>query len=241
MPAIQMRSVAQDAAEQLKSLPGNLASKYFAAALKRAMAPALARLKQNTPSGPTGNLRRAVAFVTRKYPKDKRAVGLVGYTAAGSGKSQSAAGGSVKKGKDRAFHQGFLEFGTKERVISKPARQKYMRVSRAGLLHDVKQQGGYIASSFNRLGPFAIVSGRRSSGRVQTKPKYPKAFFMKMSRPVRISPMPIGGSTGKPPVRTTYNETVSAMESLLATELGAAVESAAKEIDYLAKQSIGRF
>lgn len=238
MAAIRMELAARDAAEQLRALPATLAVKYFAASLRRAMKPALSRLRTNTPVGPTGNLRRAVAFITRKYPQDKRAVGLVGYIASGSGKSESAAGGSVRSGKDRAFHQGFLEFGTKERVISKRAAKGYLRVSRGGLMHEVKQQGGYIASSFARLGPFSIVPS--AGGRVQTKPRYPKAFFMKSNQPIRIAPMPVGGSTGKPPVRSTYEETRSQMQSLLAAEMQDAVEKAAREVDYLARKNIGQ-
>ena len=238
MAAITMELKARDAAEQLRALPGNLAAKYFASSLRKAMKPALERLKTNTPVGPTGNLRRAVAFVARKYPQDGRAVGLVGYIASGSGKSESAAGGSVRKGKDRAFHQGWLEFGTKERMISKKAAKGYMRVSKNGVMHEVKQQGGYIASSFRRLGPFSIVSS--AGGRVQTKPKYTKAFFMKSSQPIRIAPMPLGGSTGKPPVKSSYEETKSQMQTNLAKELGIAIESAAREIDYLAKKNIGQ-
>lgn len=238
MAAIAMELSAKDASEQLQALPGALAAKYFASSLKKAMKPAVERLKTNTPVGPTGNLRRAVAFVARKYPQDKRAVGLVGYIAAGSGKSQSAAGGSVRKGKDRAFHQGWLEFGTKEREISKKATRGFLRVSSRGVMHEVKQQGGYIASSFNRLGPFSMVAA--ANGRVQTKPKYPKAFFMKSSQPIRIRPMPVGGSTGKPPVKSAYEETKSQMQALIAKELGLAVESAAREIDYLARKNIGQ-
>lgn len=236
MPAIQMGVDAREAAAQLRALPGNIAAKHFAAALRKAMQPALSRLKANTPVGPTGNLRRSVAFVSRKYVKDKTAVGLVGYLAAGSQKSKSAAGGSVRKGKDRGYHQGFLEFGTKERNITKKATQRYYRMSTRGVLHEVKQQGGYIASSFNRLGPFSVVGAK---GRVQTKPKYPKAFFMKSSEPIRLRAMPVGGSKGKPPVRSTYEETRSQMQANLVEQLGYAIQKAAREIDYLAKKTIG--
>lgn len=94
------------------------------AALTKAIEPAFQRLKQITPVGPTGNLKRAITKKVAIYPQDGNAVGIVGFKRAGLSDSVSAAGGTVRAGPDRAFHQWWLEEGTKERLISVPSPPK---------------------------------------------------------------------------------------------------------------------
>jgi hypothetical protein len=209
-----------------KDLPRNIAARVIGAGLKRASAPMVAALKETTPKGPTGNLRRAIKTVVKRYPRDGAAVAVVGYQKAGTGSSKSAAGGTVKKGPDRAFHQFWLEFGTKERYIGKPAATPYARGPRNSA---VKQQGGYIASSFNRLGPFKLKAGK--NGRVNTTPKYPKAFFIKSAQPIRISAM---GATR--PVQTAFNRSRNQVESRLYAEMQKALENGIKIVEYNAQK-----
>jgi HK97 gp10 family phage protein len=90
--------------EQFKKLPTNIAAKHLGASLRKAMAPGLTALKRNTPKGPTGNLRKSIKLKIKPYPKNGNAVGLVGY--------------EIGKG-SKGYHQGFLEFGTKERRTKK--------------------------------------------------------------------------------------------------------------------------
>jgi hypothetical protein len=85
-------------------LPKNISARYLGAALRSASRPALAKLRQLTPRGPTGNLKRSIATKVKRY-KSGNAVSLVGYQAA-TGAGQKA----------RGFHQGFVEFGTKRRT-----------------------------------------------------------------------------------------------------------------------------
>lgn len=94
-------------------------AKILKAALTKAIEPVFQRLKQTTPVGPTGNLRRAVSKKVIPYAKDGNAVAIVGFKRAGLEGSASAAGGTVRSGPDRAFHQWWLEEGTDQRVISK--------------------------------------------------------------------------------------------------------------------------
>ena len=82
----------------------------LADALEKALEPAKLRLRENTPVGPTGNLKRAVNMKIVPYRRNGVAVGLIGYNRAGVGKTKSAAGGSVQAGPDRAFHQWWLEY-----------------------------------------------------------------------------------------------------------------------------------
>jgi hypothetical protein len=198
----------------------SLARKHMGAAIKRSLGPGLRALRGNVTKGPTGNLSRAIASKVKTY-KSGNAVGLVGFVAAGSGKNKSAGGGSVKKGKDRAYHAGFLEFGTKERVIKTSSLRA----------------GASIASSFKTLGPFKIAKKAKRGKfagvvRVNTTPKYPKAFFKKAPRGgvLSLREMPIGGRKGQPPVKTAYRESLATMRSQLAVEMTKSLINAQKDL-----------
>ena len=230
--------------QEFKKLPKNIAARVIGAGLKRASAPAERALKSVTAKGPTGNLRRAIKTKVVKYPSDGAAVAIVGYVKAGSGKSKSAGGGTVKKGPDRAFHQFFVEFGTKERTINKPAARPYQRSSgkenrklRRALgakqarelrskTETVSQQGGYIASSFGRLGPFKLKRSKKGGGRVATTPGYPKAFFIKSGQPIRIPAM-----LPRQPVATAYRMSKSAVAANLTAEMKKALENGMKILE----------
>lgn len=198
----------------------SLARKHMGAAIRRSLAPGLTALRGNVTKGPTGNLSRSITSKVKTY-RNGNAVGLVGFVAAGSGKNKSAGGGSVKKGKDRAFHAGFLEFGTKERVIKTSSRRG----------------GASIASSFKTLGPFKIAKVAKRGKfagvvRVNTSPKYPKAFFKKApsGQLLSVREMPVGGKKGQPPVRTAYRESLSSMRSALAIEMTKSLINAQKDL-----------
>lgn len=198
----------------------SLAKKHMGAAIRRSLKPGMDALKRNTPKGPTGNLRRAIASKVKTYVSGN-AVGLVGFVAAGSGKSKPAGGGKVQKGKDRAYHAGFLEFGTKERVIKTSSRRA----------------GASVASSFRTLGPFKIARiakrGKFAGAvRVSTSPKYPKAFFKKAPRGEVLSlrEMPVGGRQGGPPVKDAYRESLGAMRGQLAIQMTHALLKAQKDL-----------
>jgi hypothetical protein len=207
------------------------------AALQKAMLPAELALKETTPLGPTGNLRRAIKTKYVVYRDDGVAVALLGFRRAARADSESAAGGSVRKGPDRARHQYWLEEGTDARTVSKPAdtpytRKSHKRTTKSGTVtqvqtHPVARQGGYIASSFNRLGKFTMekpTKGERS--RVQTKPGYPGAFFRKSKTPITIPAMPAGGSTGQPPLKTAWDRTKATVAEILQRELRLSLEQA---------------
>lgn len=209
-------------------------------ALRKAIKPPLDRLRQITPIGPTGNLRRAVSSKVKSYPNGG-AVGLVGYERSGKGASASAQGGTVRAGKDRAFHQWWLEFGTQPRHISKFSNKPYQRTSPQsdftrvrmgiretvrgrGVVHWVSGQNSYIASSFNRLGPFKMV--KTPDGRVETDPPYPNAFFKKSKTPIVIPPTPAGGVAGVPPVRSAFESTQPQVAEILTRELRISLQRA---------------
>jgi HK97 gp10 family phage protein len=193
---------------ELNQLPKNLAAKHLGAALRRAIQPGLSALRKLTPKGPTGNLRKSIKTKIKTYPKQGNAAGLVGYS-----------WGADSKG----YHQGFIEFGTKERKTK-----------------------GRFASTFRsktqqRAGAFQIFTPRRgkSAGQMKTRP-YPKSFFKsaKAGETVDLGKMPIGGRTGQPPVKTAFAQTRQAMEAELRMQLGARIEKAWSELEGRTKRGL---
>ena len=142
-------------AEQLRAKLGeggkadNIFTRHMVAAVKAAMKPGVKLLKNETPRGPTGNLKRSVKQVAKMYKKDRRWFGAVGYSATGA-KSKIHKDG-FRTGSNLGYHQGLVEFGTK------PRRTK-----------------GRFASSASRF--LTAVSNTKGGG-LRTKPKPPKGFF----------------------------------------------------------------
>lgn len=220
-------------------LPREQRTKIVSEALYKAVQPIYRRLYETTPVGPTENLRKARDFKIVEYPLDGTAVAIVGYKRAARTRADSASGGRVRSGPDRAFHQWWLEYGTQSRYVGTPANKSYTRkahrrVMKSGKVadvsqHEVARQGGYIASSFNQRGPFEFVRAPRmprgqGGQRVQTQPA--NAFFKKSSVPIQIPPMPAGGSSGRPPVQTAFAQTQQQVAEILQRELRISLEAA---------------
>lgn len=197
--------------KQLRRFPSNIAAKHLGSALRKASKPGLAALRSEVRAnqkGPTGNLRRSITTKVKTYKKSGNAVALVGFTKAGSGKT-SPTGGSVQKGKDRAFHAGFLEFGTKPRYTKRS-----------------------IASSYNRLGPFKIKPVAKRGkfagvARVQTTPKLPKAFFKRAPSGQRVY---LGATQPERPIATSFKKSAGSIRSALKAGISTAIEKAGKDL-----------
>jgi len=195
--------------------------------LEKAIWPAYLRLREVTPDGPTGNLKRAINYKVKTYPRDGGAVALIGFNRSGVADASSAQGGSVLAGKDRAFHQWWIEFGTKKRVVTKVSNKPYQRRSKLGNVHWVSGQNSIIASSFNRLGPFRMI--KDTNGGFRTDPAYPKAFFRKAKKgeaQLVIPETPEGGVDGQPPVRTAWEQSKGKVAFILQQELRISLEKA---------------
>lgn len=229
----------------------NFTAQALKDALEKAVYPAYLRLREITPVGPTGNLRAAASYLAKAYPRDGSAVGLIGYRRSGQRDARSAAGGSVKVTRasagDRAYHQWLIEYGTQPRVIGKLSNKPYQRTSPTvpftrtrlgrqevvrgkGVAHTVKGQNAYIASSYNRLGPFAIIKQR--DGGFTTDPPSPAAYFKKSPNPIVIPPTPEGGREGRPPVRTAFAQTQGQVAFILQQELRISLERALSTLTY---------
>lgn len=214
-------------------------SEVLKKALEKAIQPVVAALNRTTPLGPTGNLRRAIDSKVVSYPADGNAVGVVGFRRAGRERSVVAlAGGSVRAGADRGFHQYWLEEGTGQRHVFTPANKPYTRKAHTRTMksgtvaqvqtHEVARQGGYIASSFRKLGKFQFEPTPRvprggKGQEVKTNPAYQQAFFRKSSTPITIPAMRPGGR-GSPPLKTAFDLTRSTVAEILSRELRLALE-----------------
>lgn len=197
--------------KELRRFPSNIAAKHLGAALRKAAKPAQDALKAEVRAnqkGPSGNLLRSVATKVVTYKRTGNAVAVVGFQKATGGKSDD---GRVKKGKDRAFHAGFLEFGTKPRRTKK----------------------GSIASSFWRgLTPFELLKPAKrgkfaGSTRVRTKPKWPKAFFKRAPAGQRVN---LGRTLPEKPIATSFRKAAGSVRSVLAAGVTNAIEKAAKDL-----------
>jgi hypothetical protein len=213
-----------DLQQAFQELPKGLRATTQAAAVKRAMLPCLAALKRNTAKGPTGNLQRSIAIKSIRYNNTGTGVAVVGFTKAGTGKSTSASGGKVRKGKDRAFHQFWIEFGTKERRITKPsALRKYV-----------------IASSYDSLGPFTLSRKRMAKGQrkvVQSNPKYPKAFFKAAARGEALVLAPV---QAQQPIARTWAQTKGQVASRMESEMRQGLVNARKQMEIRAAKAAAK-
>lgn len=199
---------------ELLKLPRNLAAKHLGAALRKATQPGLTALRKNTPKGPTGNLRKSIKTKVKTYPKDGRAVGMVGYSWGGESKG---------------YHQGFVEFGTKDRQTKKGrfASSFKWKLDTAG-----KGRGGF---------RIEVSKRGKNKGKMRTvSPAYPKSFFKsaKQDQKVQLGKMPVGGRTGVPPVKTSFSQARPEMEASLRLQLGARIEKAWDELEGRTKRGL---
>lgn len=172
------QEVAKQLAERLG--PGNRARNVFnthmRAAFKAATEKPVKILRDATPRGPTGNLKRSVAVVFRDYKKDRKWFGAVGYSASGTKKSKIGKDGR-RRGGDLGYHQGLVEFGTGVRQFGKWTGSNVR-----------------IGSSI-RLSPGLKVTNDKS-GNIRTRPRTPKGFFKSA---------PIGGTVHVAPMKAQQN------------------------------------
>lgn len=186
-----------------------ITAKFLGAAVKKASKPTETTLKtivKTHHKKVTGNLYRSITTAVRRYPRTGNAVALVGFTKAGSGKTVPT-GGTVQKGKDRAFHAGLIVFGTKMRRTKK----------------------GSIASSLKSRGPMRIEEtikrGKRAGQtRIRTR-KFPFTFFKRAPKGEKVF---LGKVYGTDPLRQALNSSQGQVRQVLRGEMVDIVERAAR-------------
>lgn len=199
-------------AEELRAKLGdgkradNIFNTHMVAAIKVALKPGVKLLKDATPKGPTGNLKKSVKAVSRYYKKDRVWFGAVGYSASG-GKSKIAKAG-YRTGSELGYHQGLVEFGTKQR-----------------------KSKGRIASSIGRFTSMTVNNTR--SGDLRTTPKPPKGFFKSAPAGQRVD---LGQMRPQKNIPKVYGMADDFMESALRRDMETRVDKAWKNLDYVANK-----
>lgn len=115
-------------ADKFRELPASLASAAIGTAVKKALQPAQEKLKQTTPVGPTGNLKRGIATKAKRYPKTKTAVAIVGYRKPNSSKPPKAGTKRRNRPADKTQHQLLVEYGSRPRFTKVGAYRGLMPV-----------------------------------------------------------------------------------------------------------------
>jgi hypothetical protein len=189
---------------ELLDFPKSTRRKYFRAAFNAAAKVGVAKLKQITPKGPTGNLKKFTAI------KATSGYGLAGYK---RGPRRS------KKNEDSAsgYHASLLEFGTK------PRKTKGRIASTFG--NKGKGRGGAMRIVVAKRGKFAGMTRTKS-------PAFPKSFFKSAvaGQKVQLGRMPVGGRLGKPPVKTAFEQARSGIATVLREQAATAYERASKDL-----------
>lgn len=220
-----------DVIAELKKLPADISLKYQAAALRKAAKPGMAALRANVASigQVTGNLAASISDRTRKYTNNKYAIPVsvvvVGFrrpTGSGSqSTAQSAFGGSVMKGPNRAYHSHLVEFGTQGRRTPGKSRS----VKRRRVILD-----GRIVTKRDRVkerpadNPRAILSSwnsRRDKLHGWTG-SYPIDFIATGS----VAPMP-----ALHPLSRAFSQSQATMKSVLDTEMRKALANALRALE----------
>jgi len=185
--------------------PDNIFNTHMIAAVKAALKPGVPILKNETPRGPTGNLKRSVQAVARNYKKDRRWFGAVGYSATGA-RSRIHKDG-YRTGSSLGYHQGLVEFGTKQRSTT-----------------------GRIASSKGRFTSLTVSNNR--SGAISTKPKPPKGFFKSARAGQTVD---LGQMQPQKNIPKVYGMADDFMHAALREDMKTRVDKAWKQLDYVAK------
>lgn len=215
---------------ELKKLPPEISNRYQRRALKKAAQPGKAALQANVRAigSVTGNLLASVTEKGKSYTNNKFrvpvSVVVVGFRRPVGGGAQrtaeSAFGGSVLKGPNRAYHSHLVEFGTRgRRTPGKSRSVKRRRVILDGRI--ITQRDRVKERPVNN--PRAILSSwntRRGSG--QWQGKYPTDFIATGS----VRPMP-----ALRPLERAFRQSRGEMRSILDVEMRKALTLALRAVE----------
>lgn len=219
-----------DVVAELKKLPAEISNRYQRRALKKAAKPGKAALEANVRAigQVTGNLLASVTEKGKSYTNNKFrvpvSVVVVGFRRPVGGGAQrtaeSAFGGSVMKGPNRAYHSHLVEFGTKgRRTPGKSRSVKRRRVILDGRI--ITQRDRIKEQPTNN--PRAIMSSwntRRGKG--QWQGKYPTDFIATGS----VRPMPAFR-----PLERAFKQSRGEMRSILDVEMRKALTLALRAVE----------
>lgn len=216
-----------DVVASLKRLPKDISTKHQLRALRKAAKPGIAALQSQVLAlgRVTGNLLASVDDVERRYTNNKAglpvsliAIGFRRPTNSNSQKmAESAFGGSVKYGPNRAYHSHLVEYGTKPRRPGQSKRKSRKRVLVGGRLRTIIEREKQIPQG-NRRGILSSWNYRRSGN--AWNGQYPIDFIA------------TGTVRGMPPLRPlakAYRTAEPTMRSIIDTEMRRALTKAIEE------------
>jgi len=214
-----------DVISELKKLDKDISNRYQARALKKASKPGKdALLAQVRSIGQvTGNLLASVTDRTKKYTNNKTntpvSVVVIGFRRPVGGGSQrmaeSAFGGSVQKGPNRAYHSHLVEFGTKGR--RSPGKSKVVKRRRVILDGRIITQRDRAKQRPENNPREMLSSWNTRRGKGSWQGKYPIDFVATGS----VAPMP-----ALRPLEKAFRQSLPAMKSILDVEMRKALTNA---------------
>lgn len=225
-----------DVVAELKKLPPEISNKYQRRALKKAAKPGKAALEANVRAigQVTGNLLASITEKGKSYTNNKFRVPVsvivIGFRRPVGGGAQrtadSAFGGSVMKGPNRAYHSHLVEFGTKgRRTPGKSRSVKRRRVILDGRI--ITQRDRVKERPANN--PRAILSSWNTRrGRGQWQGKYPTDFIATGS----VRPMP-----ALRPLERAFTQSRGEMRSILDIEMRKALTLALRAVERKGKDT----
>lgn len=215
----------EEVVAELKKLPADISNKYQRRALKKAAQPGKKALETNVRQigQVTGNLLASITEKGKSYTNNRYklpvSVFVVGFRRpVGSGAqktAQSAFGGSVLKGPNRAFHSHLVEFGTQGRRYPGKSRVvKRRRVILDGRIVTKKDRRKERPEN-NPRGILSSWNTRRGKG--QWQGKYPIDFLATGS----VAPMPAFH-----PLSKAFRSALPEMKSILDVEMRKSLQAA---------------
>ena len=214
-----------DVISELKKLDKDISNRYQARALKKASKPGKAALVAQVQGigQVTGNLLASVTDRTKKYTNNKTntpvSVVVIGFRRPVGGGSQrmaeSAFGGSVQKGPNRAYHSHLVEFGTKGR--RSPGKSKVLKRRRVILDGRIITQRDRVKQRPENNPREVLSSWNARRGKGSWQGKYPIDFIATGS----VAPMP-----ALRPLEKAFKQSLPAMKSILDVEMRKALANA---------------
>jgi HK97 gp10 family phage protein len=225
-----------DVVAELKKLPPEISNKYQRRALKKAAKPGKAALVANVRAigQVTGNLLASVSEKGKSYTNNKFrvpvSVVVIGFRRPVGGGAQrtveSAFGGSVLKGPNRAYHSHLVEFGTKARRT--PGKSRSVKRRRVILDGRIITQRDRIKERPQGNPRNILSSWNTRRGRGQWQGEYPVDFIA--VGPVR--PMP-----ALRPLERAFKQSRGEMRSILDVEMRKALTLALRAVERKGKDT----
>jgi hypothetical protein len=227
-----------DVVAELKKLPADISNKYQRKALKKAAQPGKQALQVNVRAigQVTGNLLASVTEKGKSYTNNKFripvSVFVVGFRRpVGSGAqrtAESAFGGSVLKGPNRAYHSHLVEFGTKgRRTPGKSRSVKRRRVILDGRIVTQRERRKEQPENNPRK---ILSSWNARRGKGQWQGKYPIDFIASGS----VAPMP-----ALRPLERSFRQSLPQMRSVLDIEMRKALQAGLRALQRRARKNGG--